>query len=163
MEPTLNKNPFALDVKVFPMYDDVVLPSYGSHGAIGLDLRAYIKRCDPTDRTLTLFPGRRASIPTGLKIAFPTGRYARIAPRSGLAVKSGIDVLAGVVDSDYRGEIMVALINLSDTPVKFTHGDKIAQMIFEMADRAEIEAVPNEADLGITERGEGGFGSTGQW
>lgn len=162
MEHILTSPSSDLDVKTFAMYEDVVAPSYGSPGAIGLDLRAYIKRCDPTDRTLTLFPGRRASIPTGLKMAIPPGWYGRIAPRSGLAVKSGVDVLAGVVDSDYRGEIMVALINLGDTLVKFTHGDKIAQMIFEIADRAELEFVPNEADLGITERGEGGFGSTGQ-
>lgn len=152
-----------LDVKIFPMHDDVVLPSYGSDMAIGLDVRAYIKRCDPTEKTITLFPGRRHVFPTGFKMAFPDGWYARIAPRSGLAVKKGIDVMAGVIDADYRGEIMVTLINLGYAPVDIAHGEKIAQIIFESADRGVIEIVRHESELGATERGAGGFGSTGRW
>lgn len=155
---------FELPVKMFKMYDDVVEPSYGSEKAIGLDIRAHITRCDPFVRELVIQPGRRIAIPTGIKMAFyEAGWYARIAPRSGLAVKHGVDVMAGVIDSDYRGEIMVVLVNLGQQPVVIKHGEKIAQIIFESADRADIKFVATEADLGITERGEGGFGSTGRW
>lgn len=149
---------------MFKMYADVVEPSYGSEKAIGLDIRAYVKRCDPFVREMAIAPGRRYAIPTGIKMAFhDEGWYARIAPRSGLAVKNGIDVMAGVIDADYRGEIMVVLINLGQQPVVIEHGQKIAQIIFESADRAEIEFVATEAELGETARGEKGFGSTGQW
>lgn len=155
---------FNLPVKIFKMHDDVVEPSYGSEKAIGLDIRAHITRCDPFVRGLAIQPGRRVTIPTGIKMAFyEEGWYARIAPRSGLAVKHGVDVLAGVIDSDYRGEIKVVLVNLGKQPVVIKHGEKIAQIIFESADRADIEFVATEAELGNTARGEGGFGSTGQW
>lgn len=154
---------FTLPVKIFKMHDDVVDPSYGSEKAIGLDISAYIKRCDPSVRELAIQPGRRVTIPTGIKMAFEEGWYARIAPRSGLAVKHGVDVLAGVIDADYRGEIMVVLVNLGQQPVVIKHGERIAQIIFESADRADIKFIAAEAELGNTARGEGGFGSTGQW
>lgn len=155
---------FELPVKMFKMYDDVVEPSYGSEKAIGLDIRAHITRCDPFVRELAIQPGRHIAIPTGIKMAFyEAGWYARIAPRSGLAVKHGVDVMAGVIDADYRGEIMVVLVNHGQQPVVIKHGEKIAQIIFESADRADIKFVATEAELGNTERGEGGFGSTGQW
>lgn len=155
---------FDLPVKMFKMHDDVIEPSYGSATAIGLDLRAYITRCDPFVRDISIAPGRRIAIPTGIKMSFSeVGWYGRIAPRSGLAVKHGIDVMAGVIDSDYRGEIIVILVNHGQQPVVIKHGEKIAQLIFESADRAEIEFVSDEAELGNTVRGEGGFGSTGSW
>lgn len=153
---------FELPVNFFLMHDDVCLPRYGSAQAIGLDICAYITRCDSAYRDITIQPGKRHVFSTGLKMGFcELGWYARIAPRSGLAVKQGIDVLAGVIDADYRGEIMVCLINHGEKPVTIKNGDRIAQLIFENADRAEINIVSDEEDLGDTERGAAGFGSTG--
>lgn len=152
---------FELPVKFHLMFDDVCVPKYGSERAIGIDLRAYITRCDSAYRDFTLMPGRRHVFGTGLRIAIEDeGWYARIAPRSGLAVKHGIDVLAGVVDADYRGELMVCLINHGEYPFVVNNGDRIAQLIFESADRACIELVTAQG-IGTTARGTGGFGSTG--
>lgn len=153
---------FNLPVKMFLMHDDVCLPRYSSDNAIGLDLCAYITRCDSVFRDITLYPRRRHLFSTGIKMSFSeAGWYARIAPRSGLAAKNGIDVMAGVVDSDYRGEIMVCLINHGDSPVVIKNGDRIAQLIFECADRVDIELVGSVEELGDTVRGSGGFGSSG--
>jgi dUTP pyrophosphatase len=103
--------------------------------------------------------GERRGVHTGLSVAIPDGCYGRIAPRSGLALRHGIDTLAGVVDSDYRGEIVCILINLGDTPFEIAPGDRIAQLIIEKYDRLE----PEWADhLDLTARNAGGFGSTGR-
>lgn len=127
------------------------LPYRGSEAAAGYDLHATSKH--------VIKPGERALVSTGLAVKFRLGRYARIAPRSGLSVKHGIHVGAGVVDADYRGEIKVLLYNL-DTKSDFevNVGDRIAQMIIEYCDTPEIEDV---SELDDTARGSGGFGSTG--
>lgn len=153
---------FTLPVDIYLMHDDVCLPRYGSARAVGLDICAYIKRCDSAYNDVTIEPGKRHVFSTGIKMAFcEAGWYARVAPRSGLAVKHGIDVLAGVIDSDYRGEIMICLINHGERPVTIKNGDRIAQIIFENADRANLFLVDRAEDLGATARGDGGFGSTG--
>lgn len=134
---------------------DAVLPTYGSEGAIGVDLSAYI---DGEGGYTMLMPGGWTLIKTGLAVAIPDGYYGRVAPRSGWALKHGIDVLAGVIDSDYRGEIGVILINHDEDRFRIDHGERIAQLIFECADRmspAWCQQLPE------TQRGGGGFGSTG--
>jgi dUTP pyrophosphatase len=132
------------------LHPEAQLPSRGSERAAGLDLCA-IER-------VTLAPGARAAVRTGLGVAIPAGFYGRVAPRSGLAVRHGIDVLAGVVDSDYRGEILCALVNHGSEPFEIEPGARVAQLVVEAI------ATPEPAwadDLEETERGAGGFGSTG--
>ncbi len=126
------------------------LPYHGSAAAAGYDLHAASKH--------VIKPGERVLVSTGLAVKFQSGRYARIAPRSGLSVKHGIHVGAGVVDADYRGEVKVLLYNL-DTNKEFevNVGDRIAQMIIEHCDTPEIKDV---SELDDTVRGSGGFGST---
>jgi len=127
------------------------LPTRGTPFAAGLDLYA--------DEDCTILQGNRKLVSTGIAVQFDAGHYLRIAPRSGLAVKSGIDVLAGVVDSDYRGEVRVALINLSSDAYVVHKGDRIAQAIVYEIDLPEVVEV---AELTETVRGEGGYGSTGR-
>lgn len=127
------------------------LPTRGSAGAAGLDLYAA--------EGLTIPPGGRAAVRTGLAAAIPAGFYGRVAPRSGLAVRHGIDVLAGVIDSDYRGEILCALVNHGVEPFEVEPGARVAQLVVEAI------ATPEPAwaeDLEETARGACGFGSTGQ-
>lgn len=154
----------SIPLELFPGYDrfdlpfialaeGVVLPEYGSAGAVGLDLKAYIE-----DSAIKLSPGERAVIPTALAVAIPNGWYGRLAPRSGRAARWGLDVLAGVIDQDYRGEIKVVLINLGDEQVWIRHGDRIAQLIVERCARAQPVFA---SDLTPTARAEAGFGSTG--
>jgi dUTP pyrophosphatase len=136
--------------------EKAVIPTKGSSGAAGYDLY--------TTESYELKPGERKSFKTDICLAIPNGFYGRVAPRSGLAVKYGIDVLAGVIDSDYRGEILVALINLGDKPVQLpiVKDDKqtaIAQIIFESCGTLSGEFIEVE-NLDDTERGSGGFGST---
>jgi dUTP pyrophosphatase len=133
------------------------LPAYQSADAAGLDLLAAV----PEDSPLILAPGQRALVPTGLTIALPPGYEAQVRPRSGLASKHGVTVLnsPGTVDADYRGEIGVLLINHGDTPFSVRRGERIAQMVIASVARAEL--VP-AATLPATERGGGGFGSTGR-
>ncbi|HEX8353280.1 MAG TPA: dUTP diphosphatase [Pyrinomonadaceae bacterium] len=126
------------------------LPTRGSAGAAGLDLYA-VER-------VALAPGARAAVRTGLAAAIPEGFYGRVAPRSGLAVRHGIDVLAGVIDSDYRGEILCALVNHGDEPFEVEPGARVAQLVVEAV--ATLEPAWAE-DLEETARGAGGFGSTG--
>lgn len=135
-----------------------VQPTYGSDGAIGMDLYANIDAID----FLPIPGGGRLLIPTGVKIIIPDGFYGRIAPRSGLAFKNGIDVLAGVIDTDYRGEIGVILHNTSEHVFRVNKHDRIAQLIFERAQRL-YPVVLTEAQFAerSTARGAGGFGSTG--
>jgi len=132
------------------LHENATLPTRGSAHAAGLDLYA-VERMD-------IRPGAQAMIPTGLSVAIPSGHYGRIAPRSGLAAKHGIQVHAGVVDSDYRGEMRVCLINHGSEMVEFKPGDRIAQLIVE---RCLITPAAWADDLDSTERGQGGFGSTG--
>lgn len=108
---------------------------------------------------LTIYPGRRAVIPTNIAVACPSGTYMRIAPRSGLAVKHGIDTLAGVVDAGYRDGIGVVLLNTGDSLFVIKHGDRIAQGIVEML--APISSMEIVDELPSSDRGTGGFGSTG--
>lgn len=127
------------------------LPARGSRFAAGLDLSSI--------EDLTIHAHERAIVRTGLAVAVPHGFYGRIAPRSGLATKHGLDVLAGVIDSDYRGEILCALINHGDEPIEITAGMRVAQLLIEAI------ATPSPCwseDLNETKRGEGGFGSTGE-
>jgi len=133
---------------------DLPLPAYATEGSAGADLVAAVSE----DKILA--PGERALIPTGIKIALPAGFEAQVRPRSGLALKNGITTLntPGTIDSDYRGEVGVILINLGQEPVSITRGMRIAQLIVAPVTRLEWQAV--EA-LDATTRGEGGFGSTG--
>jgi dUTP pyrophosphatase len=126
------------------------LPTRGSALAAGLDLYA-VER-------VTLQPGERAAVRTGLAVAIPEGFYGRVAPRSGLAVRQGLDTMSGVIDSDYRGEILCVLINLGGAPVEIEPGARIAQLIIE---RIALPEAAWAEDLDETERGAGGFGSTG--
>ena len=128
------------------------LPRRASAGAAGYDLTS-------TER-VTIYPGNRALVSTGIAVKLPLGVYGRVAPRSGLAVKNGIQVGAGVIDADYRGEIKVLLFNHSiDHTFEVDSGDRIAQLICERCELPEIILV---SELDDTERGEGKFGSTGR-
>lgn len=140
-----------------------IIPSYGSDGAIGADLYADLSN-DPDEYgntgSLWLLPsGRHKLFKTGIAMAIPVTHYGRIAPRSGLAYKKGIDVLGGVIDSDYRGELGVILLNASSEDVVIQHGDRIAQIIFT---RADVGAFGEVDELPDSVRGAGAFGSTGQ-
>jgi dUTP pyrophosphatase len=132
-----------------------LLPSYETHASAGMDLRANI------DSPIELKPLQRSLIPTGLFIELPIGHEAQIRPRSGLAFKNGITVLnsPGTIDADYRGEIKVILVNLSDQAFTIHEGDRIAQMIISKHERVEWEVAD---ELLTSERGTGGFGSTGK-
>ena len=130
------------------------LPEYATPQSAGVDLRANI------DAPVMLAPLQRVLIPTGLYIALPEGYEAQVRPRSGLAIKKGITVLntPGTIDADYRGEICVILVNLSDAPFEVTDGERIAQMVIARHEQAEWEECDS---LDSTERGAGGFGHTG--
>jgi dUTP pyrophosphatase len=132
------------------------LPAYHSAHASGLDLRAALPEAEP----LTLAPGARALVPTGLVVELPQGCEGQIRPRSGLALKAGVTVLnsPGTVDADYRGEVMVLLVNLGAEPFIVARGDRIAQLVVARVEPMRIEAVE---ELPGTARGRGGFGSTG--
>ena len=138
---------------------DLPLPAYATDGAAGMDLSANL---DPADRAqgLTLAPGARALIPTGLALEIPPGHEVQLRPRSGLALKQGLTLLnaPGTIDSDYRGELGVIVINHGDAPVVVEHGMRIAQLV--LAPVARIAWTEAER-LGDSARGEGGFGSTG--
>ncbi len=139
-----------------PHGNDLPLPSYQSTLAAGLDLVAAL----PADQPLTLAPGARALVPTGIAVALPPGFEAQVRPRSGLAVRHGLTVLnaPGTVDADYRGEVQVLLVNLGQEVVTLTRGMRIAQLVVAAVARADLREV---ADLQQTDRGAGGFGSTG--
>ena len=130
-------------------------PAYATPQSAGLDLRAFL------EEPVLLKPLQRAMIPTGLYIALPAGYEAQVRPRSGLAAKHGITVLntPGTIDADYRGEIRVILVNLSDQPFEVVPGERIAQMVIARHEQVEWEPVD---ELDATERGAGGFGSTGK-
>lgn len=130
-------------------------PGYATEGSAGVDLKANI------EEPITLAPFQRVIVPTGLRIALPKGAEAQVRPRSGLAAKHGITVLntPGTIDADYRGEVGVILINLSDKDFVINPGERIAQMVLARYERFEWEEVEQ---LDSTSRGEGGLGSTGR-
>lgn len=132
------------------------LPAYETSGSAGVDLRAAV----PEDRQIVLLPGRRTLVPTGLIFELGEGYEAQIRPRSGLAFKHGITCLntPGTIDSDYRGEVKVLLINLGDDDFRIERGMRIAQAVISPVVQVEIE---ERSEVGETERGAGGFGSTG--
>jgi len=127
------------------------LPEYSSAGAGGADLRA--------SEAVTIAPGARAAVPTAIRLQIPPGHVGLVWPRSGLAVRHGIDTLAGVIDSDYRGEVRVVLVNHGEEPFPIERGDRIAQLLVQRVERAVFAAVPSIEE---TDRGGGGFGSTGR-
>lgn len=145
-----------IKIKIYkePGTEDIPLPEYQTEGSAGMDLHAAIQE------DIVLMPGERKLIPTGIKIALPHGFEAQIRPRSGLAIKYGIGMpnSPGTIDSDYRGEICVILINWGQTPFHIKRGDRIAQMIIAPVSRVQWEPVSILPD---STRGPGGFGHTG--
>jgi dUTP pyrophosphatase len=139
-----------------PHGEGLALPDYETAGAAGMDLRAAV----PEDRPLILLPGRRALVPTGLVLEIPEGFEGQIRPRSGLALKHGVTCLntPGTIDSDYRGEVKVLLVNLGNDDFAVVRGMRISQVVFAAVARASIEERSLSA---ATSRGSGGFGSTG--
>jgi dUTP pyrophosphatase len=129
------------------------LPAYATEGSAGLDLRA--------DVAVSLAPGERAMVPTGITLAIPAGYEGQVRPRSGLAAREGVTCLntPGTIDSDYRGEVSVILVNLGQRPVSLARGDRIAQLVIARVERAEMVESP---ELPKTVRGDGGFGHTGR-
>jgi dUTP pyrophosphatase len=146
-----------VEIRQLPHAQGLTLPAYQSADAAGLDLLAAV----PEGAPMVLAPGKYALIPTGLTIALPPGYEAQVRPRSGLAAKHGVTVLnaPGTVDADYRGEVSVILVNHGDAPFPIRRGERIAQMVIASVTRAEL--VP-AASLSATDRGSGGFGSTGR-
>jgi dUTP pyrophosphatase len=145
-----------IDISRLPHGEGLPLPSYQTTGSAGLDLAAAV----PADAPLTLAPGARALAPTGFVFALPHGYEAQVRPRSGLALKHGVTVLntPGTIDQDYRGEVMVLLVNLGDKPVTIARGERIAQLVISPVSHAALREV---ARLVETARAAGGFGSTG--
>jgi len=126
-------------------------PEYASAGAAGADLRA--------SEAVEIAPGGRAAVPTGVRLQIPPGHVGLVWPRSGLAVRHGIDTLAGVIDADYRGEVRVVLVNHGHESFRIAPGDRVAQLLVQRVERAAFTAV---AEIDDTDRGGGGFGSTGR-
>ena len=136
---------------------DLPLPSYQSAAAAGLDLVAAVA----ADAPVVIAPGRWAAIPTGLTLELPAGTEGQVRPRSGLAAQHGVTVLnaPGTIDADYRGEVKVLLVNLGPEPFSVTRGTRIAQLVIARVARARLVET---AELAVTSRGTGGFGSTGR-
>jgi dUTP pyrophosphatase len=151
IDPTSSAPRLDFSVKVKRIHPAAKLPARGTTWSAGADLRCL--------EAFTLGPRERKSVPTGLIVEIPPGWYGRVAPRSGLAARHGVDTLAGVVDCDFRGELMVLIVNTGDSPVSFDAGERIAQLIIE---RAAVCDYVWADELGETERGDGGFGSTGK-
>ncbi len=153
--PNNNSSAIVIPVQVMPEARGLPLPEYQTPHSAGMDLRAAISE------SVTIEPGQRGLISTGLRIALPVGYEAQVRPRSGLAIERGITVLnsPGTIDADYRGTIKVVLINLGTEPFTVNYGDRIAQLVIAPISRAQWAAV---AEVDHTARGPGGFGSTGQ-
>ena len=149
--------PVRVPVERLPHGRDLPLPAYATPGAAGLDLLAAL----PEERPLTLRPLERALVPTGLRLALPEGFEAQVRPRSGLALRHGLTVLnaPGTIDSDYRGEVAVLLVNLGSEPVTIRRGERIAQLVLAPVSRLAWEE--RSVEVAETGRGSGGFGSTG--
>ena len=149
--------PINVPVRLLPHAEGLPLPAYETRGSAGMDVRAAVPDAEP----VTLAPGARTMVPTGLTMAVPSGYEAQMRPRSGLAAKHGVTCLnsPGTIDSDYRGELKVILINHGDEPFVIRRGERIAQLVIAPV----VQAAWVEAEtLDDTVRGEGGFGSTGR-
>lgn len=144
-----------MDVQITRLHPDAVLPSYQTDGAAGMDLHARL------DAPVTLAPGERRLIPTGLAIALPVGYEAQVRARSGLSIKHGITMVNGVgtIDADYRGEVGALVINLGQEPFVIEPGLRIAQLVITRYERVQWQVAD---ELDETVRGTGGFGSTGR-
>ena len=142
-----------IELKRLPHGEGLPLPAYATEGAAGMDV--------VSAEALTLAPGARAAVATGFAIAIPAGHEVQVRPRSGLALKRGVTCLntPGTIDSDYRGEVKVILVNLGQEPFAIARGDRIAQLVPAVVLRATLDEV---ATLDDTSRGAGGFGSTGR-
>ena len=142
-------------VSVLPHGEGLELPSYATPGSAGCDLRAALAE------SLTMLPGGRTLLPTGIAVAIPEGYEGQVRMRSGLAIRHGLTLLngPGTIDSDYRGEIRLVLANLGSEPATITRGDRVAQLVIAPVTRARFEPVEN---LPETPRSGGGFGSTGK-
>lgn len=152
-----NPTPHSAALRVERLRPNAVLPAYATAGAAGLDLA-----CAPPDGApLSLAPGAHLKVPTGLRIAIPPGHEGQVRPRSGLAAKHGVTVLnaPGTIDEDYRGELMVLLVNHGTSPLELTDGMRIAQLVVAPVTRVEVVTGPISSEE--TARGAGGFGSTG--
>ena len=146
-----------VEIQILANAHGLALPAYQSAHAAGLDLLAAIR----DDAPLTLMPGHRVLVPTGLILAVPLGYEAQVRPRSGLALKHGVTVLnsPGTIDADYRGEVGVLLVNHGEAPFTINRGERVAQLVIAPVTRANLAAV---VSLSTTDRGSGGFGSTGR-
>ncbi len=146
-----------ISVRVLPHFEGLDLPAYETLGAAGMDVRAAV----PDGAPMVLAPGARDMVPTGLSVAIPEGYEIQMRPRSGLAARHGVTCLntPGTIDSDYRGELKVILINHGDTPFTIGRGERIGQMVLAPVTRIAWQAVDA---LPETARGSGGFGSTGR-
>lgn len=144
-----------ISLKLQKLDESVTIPCYQTEGAAGIDLCAFLKE------PVTLKSLERKLIPTGLKMELPHGYEAQVRPRSGMSIKHGITLVncVGTIDEDYRGELCVPVINLSTEDFTINNGDRIAQMIISPVTKADIKVV---SELSDTQRGEGGFGSTGR-
>ena len=144
-----------LKIQVLPGHEDLDLPAYATEGSAGMDLRAAL------DAPIVLNPGERGIVPTGLKMEIPLGYEGCVRPRSGLASKHGLTLTnsPGTIDSDYRGEVKVLVINLGQEPVTLRRGERIAQLLIMPVARARVVMVEQVED---TARGAGGFGHTGK-
>ena len=148
-----------VNVAVLPLphFEGLQLPAYETDGSAGMDVRAAVPEGEP----MVLAPGARAMVPTGLSVAIPQGYEIQVRPRSGLAAKHGLTCLntPGTIDSDYRGEVKVILVNLGQDAFTIQRGERIAQLVLAPVTRLAWQAVDS---LDETERGAGGFGSTGR-
>ena len=146
-----------LRIRRLPHFDGLDLPAYQTEGSAGMDVRAAV----PQDAPVVLQPGQRALIPTGLAMAVPHGFECQVRPRSGLAARHGLTCLntPGTIDSDYRGEVQVILVNLGQEPFEVRRGERIAQLVIAAYERVAVAPVETLDDTG---RGAGGFGSTGE-
>ncbi len=147
----------AVSIKPLPHFEGLDLPAYETAGSAGMDVRAAVAESEPIE----LAPGARAMVPTGISVAIPEGYEIQVRPRSGLAAKHGLTCLntPGTIDSDYRGEIKVILINLGQSTFFIARGERIAQVVLAPVTRLNWRLVDALDD---TERGSGGFGSTGR-
>lgn len=143
-----------ISVEIKKLKEEAELPCYMTEGSAGCDVKA----CLP--ESLVIQPNQRCAVPTGLAFGIPEGFEIQVRPRSGLAIKQGLTVInaPGTIDCDYRGEVMVLLVNLGTEPVKLQHGDRIAQLVLQKVDQIKWKHV---LQLTETQRGQGGFGSTG--
>lgn len=141
----------SLKLKIKKLNPDAIIPSYGHDGDAAFDLH--------TTATVTIAPGERVQVPTGIAMAIPEGYVGLIWDKSGLSHKFGLKAMGGVIDAGYRGEVMIGMINLGDKEYTFEKGHKVSQMIIQERLHAEIETVE---ELDDSSRGTGGFGSTGK-